>query len=80
MRKCIVRNCMLIIVGVMEKNQTDNLQKVELRDQTRIITNVLAKLGKNEYASVQVLKKIYRVLHREIQGIIEFIDDESGDK
>lgn len=71
---------MLIIVGVMEKNQTDNLQKVELRDQTRIITNVLAKLGKNEYASVQVLKKIYRVLHREIQGIIEFIDDESGDK
>lgn len=80
MRKCIVRNCMLIIVGVMEKNQTDNLQKVELRDQARIITNVLAKLGKNEYASVQVLKKIYRVLHREIQDIIEFIDDESGDK
>lgn len=58
----------------------ENMMKVDLRDKTGITTNALAKLGKNEYVSIQVLEKICRVLHCEIQDIMEFVDDESEDK
>lgn len=58
----------------------ENMMKVDLRDKAGITTNALAKLGKNEYVSIQVLEKICRVLHCEIQDIMEFVDDESEDK
>lgn len=58
----------------------ENMMKVDLRDRAGITTNALAKLGKNEYVSIQVLEKICRVLHCEIQDIMEFVDDESEDK
>ena len=33
----------------------ENMMKVDLRDQAGITTNALAKLGKNEHVSTQVL-------------------------
>lgn len=53
----------------------ENMMKVDLRDQAEITTNALAKLGKNEHVSTQVLEKICNVLHCEIQDIIEFVPD-----
>ena len=35
----------------------ENMMKVDLRDQAGITTNALAKLGKNEHVSTQVLEK-----------------------
>ncbi len=55
----------------------ENMMKVDLRDQAGITTNALAKLGKNEHVSTQVLEKVCRVLHCEIQDIMEFVDGES---
>ena len=54
----------------------ENMMKVDLRDQAGITTNALAKLGKNEHVSTQVLEKICKVLHCEIQDIMEFVPDE----
>lgn len=59
----------------------ENMMKVDLRDQARITTNALAKLGKNEHVSTQVLEKVCNVLHCEIQDIMEFVpDDERKEK
>lgn len=52
------------------------MMKVDLRDQAGITTNALAKLGKNEHVSTQVLEKACKVLHCEIQDIMEFVPDE----
>ncbi len=54
----------------------ENMMKVDLRDQAGITTNALAKLGKNEHISTQVLEKICNVLHCEIQDIMEFVPDD----
>ena len=54
----------------------ENMMKVNLRDQAGITTNALAKLGKNEHVSTQVLEKVCNVLHCEIQDIMEFVPDE----
>ena len=54
----------------------ENMMKVDLRDQAEITTNALAKLGKNEHVSTQVLEKVCNVLHCEIQDIMEFVPDE----
>ena len=52
--------------------------KFDLRDQAGITTNALAKLGKNEHVSTQVLEKVCKVLHCEIQDIMEFVPYEEG--
>ena len=54
----------------------ENMMKVDLRDQAGITTNALAKLGKNEHVSTQVLEKVCNVLHCEIKDIMEFVPDE----
>ena len=56
--------------------EDENMMKVDLRDQAGITTNALAKLGKNEHVSTQVLEKVCNVLHCEIQDIMEFVPDE----
>lgn len=53
----------------------ENMMKVDLRDQAGITTNALAKLGKNEHVSTQVLEKVCKVLNCEIQDIMEFVSD-----
>ena len=58
----------------------ENMMKVDLRDQAGITTNALAKLGKNEHVSTQVLEKVCKVLHCEIQGIMEFVSDEEREE
>lgn len=52
------------------------MQKKDLRLAAGLSTNVIAKLGKNENVSTEVLGKICKVLQCEITDIMEFIDDE----
>ena len=58
----------------------ENMMKVDLRDQAGITTNALAKLGKKEHVSTQVLEKICNVLHCNIQDIMEFVPDEEREE
>lgn len=51
-------------------NEKDMLKK-DLRQKAKLSTNVLAKLGKNEHVSTDVLARICTVLDCEIQDIVK---------
>ena len=53
-----------------------NMNKTELRIATGITTTALAKLGKNENVSTEVLAKICKVLECDISDIMEMIPDD----
>lgn len=55
-----------------------DMMKKYLRNQSRITTNALAKLGKNEHVSTQVLERICRTLNCNIEDVCEFVIDEEG--
>lgn len=55
-----------------------DMLKKDLRIAAGLSTNVIAKLGKNENVSTEVLGKICRVLNCEITDIMEFVDDNRG--
>lgn len=50
-----------------------NLNKTTLRELSGISTGTLAKLGRNEYVSTEVLDKICSALKCEIGEILEFV-------
>ena len=53
-----------------------DMQKKDLRLAAGLSTNVIAKLGKNENVSTEVLGKICKVLNCNITDIMEFVDNE----
>ncbi len=55
-----------------------DMMKKDLRIQSGITTNALAKLGKNEHVSTQVLEKICVILHCNIEDVCEFVIDVEG--
>ena len=57
-----------------------NMIKKDLRIAAGLSTNVIAKLGKNENVSTEVLGKICKVLNCEITDIMEFVDEDQENK
>lgn len=53
-----------------------NMVKKQLREQAGLTTNVIAKLGKDENVSTEVLCKICKALDCGLEDIIEIIPDE----
>lgn len=53
-----------------------NINKTQLKNMAKISTNVVAKLGKNEYVSIETLCKICRVLNCNIGDIVDYVPDE----
>lgn len=53
-----------------------NINKTTLREMSGISTGTLAKLGKNDYVSTEVLEKICRALQCNIGDVIEFVENE----
>ncbi len=49
-----------------------DMKKYQLRDQAHISSNSMAKLGRNEYVSLEVLSKICDCLECNIGDICEF--------
>ena len=49
------------------------INKTILREMAGISTGTLAKLGKNDYVSAEVLEKICIALNCEVGDIIEFV-------
>ena len=49
-----------------------NINKTTLRQQAGITSNAMAKMGKNQPVSVEVLAKICRVLDCTLDDILEF--------
>ena len=54
-----------------------DMKKKDLRIATGMTTTALAKLGKNEDVSLDVLKRICGVLNCDIGDIMEVINDDS---
>ena len=53
-----------------------DMSKSELRRAAGISTNALAKMGKNESVSVEVLGKVCKVLGCNVGDIMDFIPEE----
>ena len=54
------------------------LNKTNLRELAGISTGTLAKLGKNEYVSTEVLDKICTALDCEVVEILEFVREKNN--
>lgn len=52
------------------------MSKTQLREQTGITTNVIAKMGKNENVSTEVICKICKALDCQITDIMELIEED----
>ena len=52
-----------------------SMQKKDLREEAGLTTNVIAKMGKNEHVSTEVLCKICTALNCDINDIVEVVDD-----
>lgn len=53
-----------------------NMKKKDLRLATGITTTALAKLGRNENVSTEILVKICKVLDCDIADIVEVVKEE----
>ena len=56
-----------------------SMSKTELRERSGITTNALAKMGKNEDVSTEVLCRICKVLNCQTEDIVELIINEDED-
>ena len=54
-----------------------NMKKKDLRLATGITTTALAKLGRNENVSTEILVKICKVLDCDISDIVEIVREDS---
>ena len=52
-----------------------NINKTALRQEAGITSNAMAKMGKNQPVSVEVLAKICGVLNCTLDDILEFLPD-----
>ncbi|MDD3999890.1 MAG: helix-turn-helix transcriptional regulator [Bacilli bacterium] len=52
-----------------------NMTKTELREQADIATSTLAKLGKNEQVSMDVLLRICKTLKCDISDVMEILKE-----
>lgn len=54
------------------------MKKIELAKATKMSPNTMAKLGKNETVSLEILMRICKVLHCDIGDIMEVIIDDNN--
>ena len=52
-----------------------DMKKLELRDLVGMSNNTLARLGKNEAVSMDILERICVALDCRIENIVEFVKD-----
>ncbi len=55
-----------------------NMKKIEMKNLSGISNGTLAKLGKNDYVSMECLERICSVLHCDIGDIMSFDFNNSG--
>ena len=68
---------MIVCYNKLWKRLIDkNMNKTDLRLATGITTTALAKLGRNEHVSTEVLAKICKALECNIEDIMEIVDEE----
>lgn len=56
-----------------------NMKRTDLRAATGISTTTLAKLGKDENVSTEILAKICKALECDVGDIMEMVNDECAE-
>ena len=54
-----------------------NLNKSDLRERTGLSTTTIAKLGRDEYVSMEGVSKICATLQCDVGDIMEYVSDEN---
>ena len=52
------------------------MKRIEMQNLTGISGNILARMGKNQYVSMETVEKICKKLGCSIDEMMEFTDDE----
>lgn len=52
-----------------------NMNKTQLRNVAGVSTNVVAKLSKNDFISMESLLRICKALHCDVGDIVEVVDE-----
>ena len=53
-----------------------NMKRIEMQNLTGISGNILARMGKNQYVSMETVEKSCKKLGCSIDEMMEFTDDE----
>ena len=53
-----------------------NMKRIEMQYITGISGNILARMGKNQYVSMETIEKIFKKLDCTVDEMMEFTDDE----
>lgn len=53
----------------------NHMKKKDLKDKAELSTATMAKLGKNESVSLNVLVRICKVMNCEIGDVVEIVED-----
>ncbi len=56
------------------------MNRTELKDAAGISFNILAKMGRNEFVSMESLRKVCQALSCDIGEIMEFTDDAKAEQ
>ena len=54
-----------------------DIKRTDLISMAGISSNIVAKMGRNEYVSMESLEKVCRALKCDISDIVEFVTGES---
>lgn len=53
------------------------MKKIELQRKAGISGNILARMGRDEYISMESVEKVCRILHCGVDDMLDFIDEDS---
>ena len=57
-----------------------NMKRIEMQHLTGISGNILARMGKNQYVSMETIEKICKKLDCTVDEMMEFTDDEQQEQ
>ena len=57
-----------------------NMKRIEMQYITGISGNILARMGKNQYVSMETIEKICKKLDCTVDEMMEFTDDEQQEQ
>ena len=57
-----------------------NMKRIEMQYLTGISGNILARMGKNQYVSMETIEKICKKLDCTVDEMMEFTDDEQQEQ
>lgn len=55
------------------------MKKIELQRKAGISGNILARMGRDEYISMESVEKVCRILHCGVDDMLDFINEDSAE-